>query len=91
MRLTRKTLQGDSKNQLVEVVLSLQEHLQLQHEQIKRLEDRMLGLGKNSQTSSKPPSEDQNKPKRNKGHQEHTGRQTDSPDEGVQYQPKSEG
>ena len=46
MRLTRKTLQGDSKNLLIEVVLSPQEHLQLQQEKIKRLEERMLGLGK---------------------------------------------
>jgi transposase len=56
--LSKKTLKGLSKNQLIEIILN-------QQSQIKELSERVARLEKNSKTSSKPPSSDEEKPKPN--------------------------
>jgi transposase len=65
MRLTKEMLKGESKNKLIEIILMQQEQLLSQAKTIRLLEERVARLEKDSQTSSKPPSSDENKPKRN--------------------------
>ena len=93
MELTKQILKGLSKNQLIEIILQ-------QQSQLKKLEERLARLEKNSETSSKPPSSDPPQSNRNQslrkkgnrkpggqaGHQGKT-RQHETPDEIVQCQP----
>ena len=72
VKLTRKELEELTKNQLIDIILTQQEVIEklirqnefLQKRDIE-LEERIARLEKNSQTSSKPPSQDPNGPKRN--------------------------
>ena len=57
-QVTKKRLEGLSKNQLIEIILNQQAH-------IKALSERVSRLEKDSKTSSKPPSGDEEKPKPN--------------------------
>ena len=58
MELTKQILKGLSKNQLIEIILQ-------QQSQLKKLEERLARLEKNSETSSKPPSSDSPQSNRN--------------------------
>lgn len=80
MKLTNKILKGYSKIQLIDIILTQQESLQSQQKiieaqgrRIQELEERISRLEKNSKTSSKPPSSDENKPKRNQSLREKSG------------------
>ena len=73
MELSKKILKRYSKNELIEIILiqaknaKMQaEQIKVQANQIKVLEERIARLEKDSETSAKPPNEDQNKPKRTK-------------------------
>ena len=81
MELSKKILKRYSKNELIEIILiqaknaKMQaEQIKVQANQIKVLEERIARLEKDSETSSKPPSEDQNKPKRNQSLREKSGK-----------------
>jgi transposase len=65
--MTRKELEKFSKDQLIDLVLNMQEI-------IEKLERRISLLEKNSNNSSKPPSSDMNKAKRNQSLRQKTGR-----------------
>ena len=81
MELSKKILKRYSKNELIEIILiqaknaKMQaEQIKVQANQIKVLEERIARLEKDSETSSKPPSEDKNKPKRNQSLREKSGK-----------------
>lgn len=67
MELTKKELKQFSKNELIEIILILQKN-------VKGIEERVARFEKSSQTSSKPPSQDQNQPKRNQSLREKSDR-----------------
>ena len=100
MELTKKTLKGHNKNELIKIILLQQEMIKKQGEKTKALEARIAQLEKNSETSSKPPSSDHNKPSRNQslrkksgrrpgGQKGHPGktREHENPDETIQCEP----
>lgn len=93
---TREELNQLSKEELIDIVLSLVD-------KIEALENRISLLEKNSTNSGKPPSSDFNKPKRNQsqrekfnkksggqnGHEGITRNQVDNPDEVIKITPTS--
>ena len=97
MNLTAEELQKLDKQQLIEGIL-------IQQKTIRTLENRIARLEKDSNTSSKPPSGDYNKPKRNqslrpksdrksggqKGHEGYTRSQIGNPDKKIMCMPESE-
>ena len=46
MKLTNKILKGDSKNQLIEIILVQQQTIEIQRKRIQELEERVAGLKK---------------------------------------------
>ena len=66
-KLTKKDLKKLSKNELIQIIL-------YQNERLIQLEERIAKLEKNSSNSSKPPSSDIDKPKKNQSLRKKTGR-----------------
>ena len=118
MELSKKLLKRYSKNELIEIILVLaketksqaeqtkaqREQIKAQREQIKGLEERIRRLEKDSETSSKPPSEDKVRPKRTqslreksgkppggqKGHKGKTREQVSNPDKIISCYPEED-
>src|SRR3989344_6638353 len=77
MPITAQELEELSREELIKIIIQLARENQVLTQLIKELEHKLLLNGKDSRTSSKPPSSDQNKkgkPKRNQSLRERTGK-----------------
>lgn len=102
MKLSKKDLKKQSKSQIIEDNIFLQKQNQELIKRIISLEEKIARLEKTSQNSSKPPSQDQNNPKRNqslrnktgqkpggiKGHRGRTREQVSNPDKIIECMPE---